>query len=277
MDLGEILDNVFRLYRARFPLLAGLAVLVSLPTLLLQYLTGSFTQAGFFMGGLGRLASGSGSLGPPPATELTTATLVGFGAGYVVVLLLLPFTIGTVLRAATYIALGEPATFGRALRGVLDRYWALWGYVIVFGAFSLVTILLCVTIPLWVWVAVPWLGVGLPVLLVENTGPFRCLSRGFDLVRGHWWRTFGILLVLYVLYTAVSYVILLLVVALSAVTVFLPVPDIVKGGVFYSGTVISSALLLPLLEVGRTLVYLDLRVRNEAFDLQRLAQQVPSG
>jgi hypothetical protein len=276
MDLGEILDNVFRLYRARFPLLAGLAILVSLPSLLLQYLTGSFSQAGFFMGGLGRLASGSGTLTQPPPLELTSSTLIGLGLGYLVVLVLVPFSIGTVLRAATSIALGEPTTFVGALRGVLDRYWALWGYVIAFGAFSIVTILLCVTIPLWVWIAVPWAGVGLPILIVEKAGPFRCLSRGFDLVRGHWWRTFGILIVIYVLYTAVSYVILLLVVALSALAVFLPIPDIAKGGIFYTGTVISSALLLPIVEIGRTLVYLDLRVRNEAFDLQRLAQQVPT-
>jgi hypothetical protein len=275
MDLGEILDNVFRIYRAKFPFLAGLAVLVSLPSLLLQYLVGSFSQMGYILSSFGRLGSGSTSLSqPPPALDLTSGSLVGLGAGYLVVLLLLPFSIATVLRAATYIALGEPAGFWLVLRGVLDRYWALWAYVIVFFAFSLVTILLCVTIPLWVWVAVPWAGVGLPVLLVERTGPFRCLSRGFDLVRGHWWRTFGILAVIYVLQIAVSYVIVLFIGGIGAVAAFLPLPDIVKGGVFYTGTVISSALLVPILEIGRALVYLDLRVRNEAFDLQRLAERV---
>jgi hypothetical protein len=275
MDLGEILDNVFRIYRARFPLLAGLAVLVSLPTLLLQYLLGSFAQAGFLIGSLGRFATGATSIGQPPATELTSGSLLGLGAGYLVVLLLFPFSIATVLRAAGYIVLGEPADVGRVLRGVLDRYLALWAYVIVFGAFSLVTILLCVTIPLWVWVAVPWAGVGLPVLLMERAGPFHCLSRGFDLVRGYWWRTLGILLVIYLLSSAVSYVIFLFVGVIAAIAAFLPLPDVAKGGIFYSGTVISSALLAPIVEVGRVLVYLDLRVRNEAFDLQRLAQQVP--
>ena len=39
----------------------------------------------------------------------------------------------------------------------------------------------------------------------------------------------------------------------------------------------SSALLVPIFELGRTVVYLDLRVRNEAYDLQRLAQQVVAG
>jgi hypothetical protein len=275
MDLGEILDNVFRIYRARFPLLAGLAVLVSLPNLLLEYLIGGFSQMGFILNRLGALTSGTGSLTVPPPTELTAPTLIGAGVGYLVLLLLLPFTVATVLKAATSIALGEPTGFRSALKGVLERYWTLWAYVIVFGLFALVTFVFCVTIPLLVWVAVPWAGVGLPALLVERIGPVRCLSRGFDLVRGHWWRTFGILAIIYILQLAVSYVVLILIGGISAVAALLPVlPDEAKGGIFYAGTVLSGALLIPIIEIGRTLVYLDLRVRNEAFDLERLAQQV---
>lgn len=275
MDLGEILDNVFRIYRARFPLLAGLAVLVSLPSLLLQYLTGAFSQMGFILDSFGRLAEGSGTLTPPPPSEVSTGTLIGFGVGYLIVIALLPFSTATVLRAATSIALGEPTGFLPALRGVLDRYWALWGYILSFGLFALVTFVFCITIPLLVWVAVPWWGVGLPALLVERVGPIRSLSRGFDLVRRHWWRTAGILLLLLLLNWLLSYPILILIGGAGALAAFVPfLPEIVKGGLFYAGTVISSALLVPIFELGRTVVYLDLRVRNEAYDLQRLAEQV---
>jgi hypothetical protein len=165
-----------------------------------------------------------------------------------------------------------------ALRGVLDRYWAIWGFLIGFGLFSAVTILFCLTIPLFVWVAVPWWGIGLPALIVERAGPAGCLSRGFDLVRNHWWRSFGILLLMLVLSWLLSYPILILVGGAGAAVAFVPfVPAVVKGGLFYVGTVVSSALLVPILELGRTVLYLDLRVRNEAFDLQRLAQQVVAG
>ena len=275
MDLGEILDNVFRIYRARFPLLAGLAVLVSLPSLLLQYLTGAFSQMGFLLDSFGRATQGSTVLTPPPTTDLSTGTLIGFGVGYLVVIALLPFSTATVLHAATSIALGEPTGFLPALRGVLERYWALWGYIISFGLFAIVTFVFCVTIPLLAWVAVPWWGVGLPALLVERVGPFQSLSRGFDLVRGHWWRSAGILVLLVLLTWLLSYPILILVGGIGALAAFVPfLPAVVKGGVFYAGTVISSALLVPIFELGRTVVYLDLRVRNEAYDLQRLAQQV---
>ena len=273
MDLGEILDNIFRIYRARFPLLAGLAVLVSLPNLLLQYLTGSFAQMGFILDAFSRAAQGSNpALSPPPPTEFSTGTVIGVVVSYLVLVLLLPFSNATVLRAATSIALGERTGFLPALRGVLDRYWALWGYLLVFGLFVLATL---IPFPVLIWVGVPWWGVGLPALLVERVGPFRSLGRGFDLVRGHWWRTFGILVLLFILNWLLSYPILILFGGLGFVAAFVPFfPTVVKGGLFYVGAVLSSALLLPIFELGRTMIYLDLRVRNEAYDLQRLAQEV---
>ena len=278
MDLGEILDNIFRIYRARFPLLAGLAVLVSLPSLLLQYLIGSFSQMGFVLDSFSRTLQGGEVATPPPTTDFSTGSLIALGVGYLVVIVLLPFSTASVLRAATSIALGEPTGFLPALRGVLDRYWALWGYILSFGFFAVVTFAFCVTIPLLVWVAVPWWGVGLPVLLVERAGPFHCLSRGFDLVRGQWWRAAGILLLTILLSWLLSYPVLILVGGVSALAAFVPfLPAVAKGGLFYAGTVVSSALLVPIFELGRTVVYLDLRVRNEAYDLQRLAQQVVAG
>jgi hypothetical protein len=72
-------------------------------------------------------------------------------------------------------------------------------------------------------------------------------------------------------------VILILVGGMGVVAALLPMPDVLRGGVVYSATVVASALLVPVIEIGRTLVYLDLRVRNEAYDLQRLAAQVQAG
>jgi hypothetical protein len=191
------------------------------------------------------------------------------------VILLFPFSTATVLRAATSVALGEPAGFVRALRGVLDRYWAIWGYLVVFGLFAIATI---IPFPVLIWVGVPWWGVGLPALLVERIGPLRCLSRGFDLVQGRWWRTFGILALLFLLQWLVSYPILILFGGLGFAASFVPIlPAVVKGGLFYVGTILSSALLLPILDLGRAMIYLDLRVRHEAYDLQRLAQQAVAG
>jgi hypothetical protein len=278
MDLGEILDNVFRIYRARFPLLAGLAVLVSLPSLLLQYLTGAFSQMGFIVDSFGRLAQGATTVTPPPQTEFSNGTLIAFGVGYLIVIVLLPFSTATVLHASLSIALGEPTGFLLALRGVLDRYWTIWGYLLAFGLFAFATLVFCITIPLLVWVAVPWWGVGLPALLVERVGPFRSLSRGFDLVRGHWWRSAGILLLLILLSWLLSYPILILFGGLGVLAALVPfLPAVVKGGLVYAATVVSSALLVPIFELGRTVLYLDLRVRNEAYDLQRLAQQAVAG
>jgi hypothetical protein len=227
---------------------------------------------GFLLGAFTRAAEGSTNIGPMPTTEFTTGTVIGIVVGYLLVIALFPFSNAAVLRAATSIALGERTGLVPALRGVLDRYWAIWGYLVVFGLFAIATI---IPFPVLIWVGVPWWGVGLPALLVERVGPIRCLSRGFDLVQGHWWRTFGILALLFLLNWLVSYPIFILFGGLGFVAAFVPFfPTVVKGGLFYVGAVLSSALLLPIFELGRTMIYLDLRVRNEAYDLQRLAQEV---
>jgi len=49
-------------------------------------------------------------------------------------------------------------------------------------------------LPVFVWILVRW-SMAVPALLAERRGPVQAIQRSWELTRGHWWRLFGILLV----------------------------------------------------------------------------------
>ena len=55
LGLGEILDEVFRVYRRHFWVLVSIALLVALPGLALQFASGSASQFGFVLSALNDL------------------------------------------------------------------------------------------------------------------------------------------------------------------------------------------------------------------------------
>ena len=81
---------------------------------------------------------------------------------------------------------------------------------------------------------------------LERRSPLQALSRSSSLVRDNWWRTFGILLVFWVL-----------------VAVGSAVAGAVLGLVPYVGSIVVSILFAPIVSIAQTLQYHDLRVRRD--------------
>ena len=104
-------------------------------------------------------------------------------------------------------------------------------------------------------------------VVIENRDVFSAFGRSRELVRGNWWRVFGIGLVF-----------LLIVISIIAI-VFLV--STVVGLIFNPGTLVFSilsgvvgALLSPVYYIASTLLYIDLRVRKEGYDLQSLSDDL---
>jgi hypothetical protein len=120
-------------------------------------------------------------------------------------------------------------------------------------------------------VYVMWV-IAVPTVLLEGLAGTRALGRSRQLVRGRWWPTFGPI-------ALISLMILVVAAFVRAVTT-----DVV-GGAFGHGTAasaigatIGSALtevfLFPVLACVILVLYFDLRVRKEGFDLDLLAREV---
>jgi len=258
LEIGDILDETFRIYRRHFWLFAGISVIMAIPT---AALTGYsfFTVFSSFLQTINSINPDLNALLP---------SLVWLAAGYLLSFLLSPFTVAAVIYAACESALGRPVTIWGAVRGVLRRYFAILGYVFIL---DMMGVLFCL-FPLWIWIVVGWVAV-LPVMFVENGRLIAAMGRSWRLVEGRWWRTFLILLLVFLLWWLVGR-------ALEGFLFFatqiigIVASNFLVVAIAQAIAVLVAALVNPVAQIAIVLVYFDLRVRREALDLFQLAQRV---
>jgi hypothetical protein len=165
--------------------------------------------------------------------------------------------------------LGEEAAAGPSLRYGLSRLLPL---IVAYIALSIcVGIGFVLLIVPGVFLAVKWC-VTFAAIVSERAGPFQGMGRSWSLTQGHWWRTCGTLFVL----TLISFVLYFLVIAGlgGLIAANEDMSEVTYAVLSTALTIILLAILYPLLASIITVIYYDLRVRNEGFDLQLLAQGV---
>ncbi|HLZ94738.1 MAG TPA: glycerophosphoryl diester phosphodiesterase membrane domain-containing protein [Candidatus Dormibacteraeota bacterium] len=259
LEIGDVLDETFRLYRRNFLLLAGVSVGFSIP---LAAVAG-YGFAALYSAFIDQAASGN----PTDLSTLAPA-LTAIGVGTLINFALLPLLYGSVSLAICEAALGRPVTLRKVLGGALRRYFHVAGYL---ALLLLMAIAFCL-FPLWIWIAVGWAAV-LPVMFVENTGLVDAMRRSWRLVQGQWWRTFFILLLVYLL----NYVVSLALEAflyLGQILLSIFLSQFVAFAIYEAGAIVVGGLTIPILQIALVLIYFDLRVRKEGLDLFQLAQRV---
>jgi hypothetical protein len=261
LEIGDILDETFRLYRRNFLVLGGVSVAFSLPLAAL---------AGYGIGNLYGTILNQTVTGTAPNLNNLGSTMVVVGAGYLVYVLLLPLQYGTVTYAVCELALGHPVTVWSAFRGAFRRYLHLLGFV---ALVVLMAIVFCL-FPLWIWILVGWVAV-LPAIFVENLGLGAAMSRSWRLVQGRWWRTFLIVFLVYILNSVVSAALGgFLYLGQLLLSTFLPA--YLTFTVYEAAVILVNALVIPVLVIAIVLIYFDLRVRKEGMDLFQLAGRINS-
>jgi hypothetical protein len=164
--------------------------------------------------------------------------------------------------------LGGLLTFGliaaagglTALLGALDEM-ALWiGIPLLIAAF---------VVAVWMWIG--WVA-AVPAFLTEGTKGRRALGRSFRLVKGRWWRTFGLYLLANLLVGIVGNTIGTILTALQ----FTDVGEsfAMRLTLDAIGQTVAAVITTPFIAAFIIVLYFDLRVRNEGFDLQLLAERV---
>jgi membrane-anchored glycerophosphoryl diester phosphodiesterase (GDPDase) len=263
LGLGEVVDDIFRVYRRHFWLIVGIALLLALPGLLVQFASGSAQTVGFVLGLLPDLGNPAALAArqPPPPPNLGLLAL-----SYLVAILTFPFTLGALTQAALDLVQGNPVSIRASFRGVLRRYWALMGLAALFVLLSPTALCL----PVFVWLIVRWV-VAIPALLAEGLGPIRALDRSWTLTRDSWWRLAAILVVAVLLEWVVSGTLGALGYPVAIVIPF--IPEVVRGAIVLTLETVAGALVQPVLYLCIVLLYFDLRIRREDFDLDQLARQ----
>jgi hypothetical protein len=259
LEVGDLLDETFRMYRRHFFLFAGISVILSIPLAAL---------AGYsFFTLFTNLVQQAGTDQPLDVTTLSTS-LAAFALFGLVNLALYPFLYGAITYAACESALGRPVTVWGALGGALRRYPHIALYLILVILMALMFCLL----PLWIWIWVGWVAV-MPVMFVENTGVITAMGRSWRLVQGRWWRTFLIVFLMFILVEVVA----------SALGAFLYLAQALLQivlstylslAISEAASIIVASLVNPILQIALVLIYFDLRVRREGLDLFQLAQHL---
>ncbi len=282
MTVGDILDGVFKLFKANA---RSIVVIVAAFTVPLQ-LVAAWAQRD--------LLSGAGlfdALGDPSVLDAQAAQPFGDVGSSLVVslggLLVLPFMAGAISQVVAASYLGETLAAGPALRRTLGRFWALLGGWILSHLPLLVGIvggLVLVALGAGLGALVVVGGLGLlvlgplvlvvsalsvvvaPAIVVEELGPLDGVRRSWSLVWRRFWPVVGISLLAGLITSLVAG-------ALGFVPSFVALFFGLEHGwiVLAVGGIVASLVSEPIVAIAATLVYFDLRIRIEGFDLQVIA------
>jgi MFS family permease len=287
LSVGDIIDRTIRLYRTNFVLLF---VVAALPTLIVEVLQRAFGLTQTF--DLGDFTS---ALNTPGGTVILPRQLQPANpiAAFVVGLLSFALFIvqfGALIHLVGQRYLGRPASiregFSEGLRAAPRLFLAGLLVVAVIAIVFLVLVVgvaalnsqafaaLAVIIGLiGFFILFPFMLMSLavlgPAVVLEGLGPIAAIRRSFHLMERARWRAFG----LYILMGIISSLLGLIFTVLFFVS-FVSEPTIraVLQGV---ASIASAAVSYPLLYGSLAILYYDLRVRKEAFDLQLAAEALP--
>jgi hypothetical protein len=259
LTLMDVLDESFRIYRANFPMLAGLAILLTIPLLVVELFSGTTNVLSSYYTAIITTA------GPPPNIPASNPWISLLQDP--LQLALLPFQTTALYAAAVAIVLGRPVTILSALQTVFRRYWALW---VLSFIYSVAYLALCCP-PLGVWVLTK-ISILFPAVFTEDAPIGSAIERSWRLTEGAFWRVLVILVLAWllarVLETALAAVFVL------AAGTFPDLPLQVRAFLIVAVSALMVQVVEPLFTVAVTLIYFDLRVRREGFDLEMMAYQL---
>ncbi|MER7961880.1 MULTISPECIES: glycerophosphoryl diester phosphodiesterase membrane domain-containing protein [Streptomyces] len=296
LGVGEILDGAVSTMRTYWRTVLGISLTVAVLTEVVVVL----------LRGLVLDDSGTAVLNDPDATlsELGDAladTTISSGVVFLISL------IGTVLATAllttvtSRAVLGRPVTTGEAWRDARSQVLKLFGLIlllllIVAGlltagmtpgliitataggeagvALSALGFMAGGIVAIWLWVR---FSLASPALMLEKQGIKKAMARSVKLVRGSWWRIFGIQLLATVIANVVASIVVIPFTFLAAALGGDGISGFLEGTgdlgwtfllVSGIGSVIGSMITFPITAGVTVLLYIDQRIRREALDLE---------
>ncbi len=107
----------------------------------------------------------------------------------------------------------------------------------------------------------------LPIVVIEGVWGFKALRRSIQLGRNYYLRNLGVMLLLYVIVTLAFIVMFYLSVRFYGIHPWIAVTDLGLRDLILCA-------LAPILIIRTVILYYDMRVRNEAYDITALAEEL---
>ncbi|MDQ1517609.1 MAG: hypothetical protein QOE80_3439 [Actinomycetota bacterium] len=263
LSVGEIIDVAIKIWRRHLSTLARIVFVVVAPVQVLAALvTASVTSTDAVFNRVDEAGN------PSIDTHALAAWVAGLVTAQTLSALAFLIASAAVLRAVSVAYLGGTPDWRDSLKAATSRLRSLiWlGLLLAIGlGLSAVALL----IP-FIWLGVSW-SIAFPVLIAEGERGTGALRRSFRLVRGRWWPTFGALALGFMFQFFVG---LVFGIPLSLLAQRWDSGSVAAIAVRTVVSVISSVITTPFMSAVLVLIYFDLRVRKEGFDLELLSQGV---
>lgn len=262
LGIGEILDSALRIYRSRFGALVAAVAFVVVPLHVVQFLFQISQPTTHIVRSQGQVFESSG-----PSAGTTLALLV---VTVLVSLFTTAFAQGASMRIIADQYLGTETSWSASLRGALRQFRSLIWVAILAGLSWVVGGFLCVIPGVFAYVL---FSVSIPALLMEGNKGTKALGRSRTLVIGRWWPTFAALLVIFLL-TFVLTSLASLVVGGTTILTRNASPSTGVRAIQSAITTLITVFTTPMTAAVATVIYFDLRVRKEGFDIALMVQRL---
>jgi hypothetical protein len=261
LSIGEILDVAIKIYLRNAWTLFRVVLFVVAPVEIVSALI----QASAASNGSGIDTTGDTTT---VSSHDLALYLSAFGAVTLLGVVANTIATGACFKAVADAYLAEQPTWRSSLRFAFARIHSILWITLLGGIATVVGLVFCIIPGIYLWIA---FAVAVPVLLTEGVKGTRALGRSRGLVSDRWWGTFGVVLLGTILAGIVSG-------AIGALAGFAggsadanSVAGFLVNSV--SGT-LGSMISTPFTAAFVTVLYFDLRVRKEGFDLQLLAERI---
>jgi len=264
MTVGDILDRGIKLLFARLPLFYIINLIVLSPVIALQVAEPFLEEREFVIGKAGF-----------DPTTLFTGLAVSLGA-ILLALVLQPIGSAAILRVIMQTYVGKPVGLGEAFAFALSRFVSLAVASLLVGLIVMAGFIMCIVPGIIFAIALAFVA---QVVVLEKLGPTEGLQRSWSLTQGYRGRVFGVLLLIGIATGVVQGVVG------AGLNLVLPSQEIVRGNdvvrfirhpenqaITAAIAYLVSILFSTYMAVCTTLLYLDLRIRKEGFDLELAAQ-----
>ncbi len=198
--------------------------------------------------------------------------------------LVLPFLCYAALTFASAQAyLGKHITARVAFNQVKYRFWRFIGSSLLYWIVVVFLSVSIIGIPFAIYFLTRW-SFYIQAAMVEKPSATNTLKRSSELVKGAWWRVFGIILAIWLIYFMIDVILITsatLIFASSGIASEVDLWEIIRQmlwephvqleGILHLLHAIQtaiSALTMPITAIGFTLLYFDLRIRKEGFDIE---------
>jgi hypothetical protein len=259
MSVGQILDRTFLLYRNHFVRFLAVVAVVQVPLALVSILITTGIHSTLIADGGADLSAGA-----------LVAGLIGLAVTFLLLIVAQQLANGALIKAVSESYLGGDASVGECYAAVLPRVLTLLVASFAVGILVLLGLILCIVPGV---ILMLLFAVVTPVIVVEDVGISSSLSRSKALVSGNMGKVFAVVFVAALIVWIVNLLFQRVGIFVAVRAISSPAAAGLVAGLI---AMVGQILAVPISATAIVLLYYDLRIRKEGFDLEMLAQSMGS-